>query len=346
MKNILVLGGYSKINESWIRGIKEVLNDNYNVYNFKYEHWGNNLEMDFDNEIDKIYNVIKDNNIKNIIAKSIGIYLIVKLLDKYNIELDNIIFMGYPLRVLKEDNIELNKEIINIDIKYNLYFIQQEYDILCSFDELNSLFNDMDIIKINGNDHSYSNYDDLKMIIEELLENNVKTIIYNKNNLKNSDMTEFAIRTKGLLINDKNEILLGRENNILQFPGGHLEENETFDECLKREILEETGIILDDNEFDKYFFKIIYKNKDYPSLGKNRMCEIYYYVINTNKLPDITKINLTEAEKNNNFEVVYYKLDEVISVLLDNLDKDERNYAITPDMILVIKDYLKKANNM
>ena len=60
----------------------------------------------------------------------------------------------------------------------------------------------------------------------------MKEIIYNYDYLKDEDITEVVIRTKALMINNKN-IILGKENNIYQFPGGHLEENETFEEVLK-----------------------------------------------------------------------------------------------------------------
>ena len=80
----------------------------------------------------------------------------------------------------------------------------------------------------------------------------MKETIYNYDYLKDEDITEVVIRTKALITNNKN-IILGNENNIYQFPGGHLEENETFEECLKREVLEETGIEIDDNEIKRPF---------------------------------------------------------------------------------------------
>jgi len=84
----------------------------------------------------------------------------------------------------------------------------------------------------------------------------VKETIYNYDYLNDEDITEVVIRTKALIINNKN-IILGNENNIYQFPGGHLEENETFEECLKREVLEETGIEIDDDEIKRPFMIII-----------------------------------------------------------------------------------------
>ena len=55
---------------------------------------------------------------------------------------------------------------------------------------------------------------------------------------------EVVTRTKGLIINSNNEITLGYFHKTYQFPGGHLENNETLEECLLREIEEETGIKL------------------------------------------------------------------------------------------------------
>ena len=104
----------------------------------------------------------------------------------------------------------------------------------------------------------------------------MKEIIYNYDNLKDEDITETVIRIKALLINGDN-IIIGNANDVYQFPGGHLEKDETFEECLKREILEETGIEIEDNEIKEPFMMITHKNKDWPKVGNNRKSEVYYY---------------------------------------------------------------------
>lgn len=172
----------------------------------------------------------------------------------------------------------------------------------------------------------------------------MKEIIYNHDYLKDEDITEAVIRTKALIINDKN-IILGNENNIYQFPGGHLEKNETFEECLKREILEETGIEINDNEIKRPFMKVTYLNKDWPAIGQNRKSEIYYYLIKTSKNPDMSKVKYTEHEKQGNFKIESIPLSESISVIEDNISKNEKNKVIAPDMIMAITEYLHQSED-
>ena len=167
----------------------------------------------------------------------------------------------------------------------------------------------------------------------------MKETIYNYDYLKDEDITETVIRMKALIINNKN-IILGNENNIYQFPGGHLEENETFEECLKREVLEETGIEIDNNEIKRPFMKVTYLNKDWPEIGKNRKAEIYYYLIETTKNPDMSKVKYTEHEKQGNFKIESIPLNESIKIIEVNIPKNEKNKVIAPDMIMAITEYL------
>ena len=172
----------------------------------------------------------------------------------------------------------------------------------------------------------------------------MKEIIYNYDYLEEKDITEIVIRTKALIVNGK-DILLGNENDIYQFPGGHLEDNETFEECLKREVLEETGIEIDDNEIKRPFMKVTFLNKDWPSEGKNRKAEIYYYLIVTNKTPNMDKVNYTEHEKEGNFKIEAIPLKESISVIENNIPKNEKNKVIAPDMIMAITEYLHQCED-
>ena len=172
----------------------------------------------------------------------------------------------------------------------------------------------------------------------------MKEIIYNYDNLKDDDITELVTRIKVLLLKN-GKLLIGNENGVFQFIGGHLEEGENFKDCLKREVLEETGIELEENEIIKAFMKTTYLNKDWPEKGKNRKCEIYYYVVNTDKNIDLNKTKYTENEKQQNFKIEELPLNDSIKIIEDNIPNNEMNKVISPEMIVAINEYLYQCEN-
>ena len=87
----------------------------------------------------------------------------------------------------------------------------------------------------------------------------------------------------GAFIYDKNKekiLLVQSKGNFWGIPKGTLEENEKIIHCAKREVLEETGIIIDENDF---LNEIILYNK------------AYYYVLNM----DECDVNVQTSIKNN-----------------------------------------------
>ena len=57
--NILILGGYSNKNISWIKEMKEQYSINYNTKIIEYNHWYNNKELNIEQEINKINLITK-----------------------------------------------------------------------------------------------------------------------------------------------------------------------------------------------------------------------------------------------------------------------------------------------
>lgn len=169
----------------------------------------------------------------------------------------------------------------------------------------------------------------------------MKEFITNDYNLKEEDVTEVVKRVKLLIINDKDEVLLGYSHNDYQFPGGHVEDGEDFVDTINRELEEETGMVLNIKEIEPFACLIGYY-KDWPSTGKNRKIEIYYYEIRTNELPNLDNTNYTESELEGNFELRYIPLDKVEDELKDNALKYGDKYSITHEMLRVFDYYKNK----
>lgn len=168
----------------------------------------------------------------------------------------------------------------------------------------------------------------------------MKEIFYNYDMLKETDINNVVTRVKVLLINSKNEVLLGFEHKTYQFPGGHVEDNEKLIDCIVREIKEETGIELEKIERNP-FFVIKYFNKDYPDVGLNSCFLINYYIIKTDEPFNLNNINLTEHEKEGNFELRYIPLEKIEETLTESIEWNKKNKVIVPEMLEVFDEYKK-----
>ena len=166
----------------------------------------------------------------------------------------------------------------------------------------------------------------------------MKEIIYNDDKIKDSEVDEVVIRNKGLIINDNNEILLGYCNKTYQFPGGHLEQNETLYEGLKREIKEETGITLK-NIYEPVLL-IKYYTKNYRNTNKTRLNKIYYYYIKTNEHYHLDELDLDEYEKKGNYKLKYVNLENIEDLLLQTIKDKKINEVIVKEMLMVLKEVL------
>ena len=168
----------------------------------------------------------------------------------------------------------------------------------------------------------------------------MKIITHNSNNLNMKDINNIVKRAKAIIVNDKDEILLAKTDRAMFLPGGHVDEGETYDECLIREIEEETGVKLKKLE-KKEIINIEYYSKDYPKKGTNSYYLSKYFVIKLNLKPNYNKLKLTEEEKQYNFKVIYVPREKVLNLLYNELNSD-KSFGSVLDTIDAIKEELKQ----
>ena len=99
-----------------------------------------------------------------------------------------------------------------------------------------------------------------------------------------------------LIFNHKNQILLGKRKNAhgeasWAPPGGHLEFGETFEKCAAREVLEETGVVIENSSF-------LGVTNDFMENDQKH----YVSVFMKTTIPDGQTVQNTEPHKNESWE--------------------------------------------
>ncbi len=162
----------------------------------------------------------------------------------------------------------------------------------------------------------------------------MKKIIINDDHLKDTDVEMRVIRVKGFILNSKNKILLAHNNNTYQFPGGHLEDNEDMDDCIIREIMEETGIFLEVKE--EPFLCIKTYDNNYFNTGRKVLNSIYYYRFFTDEVPNFEETHYDSLELESDFNLFYLNFDGLESFLQKHMSSGEIDPKIGREMLHVM----------
>lgn len=163
----------------------------------------------------------------------------------------------------------------------------------------------------------------------------VNQVIHNEDNLTLNDANKVTLRAKLIVENNNDEILICHMGEKYFLIGGHIDNDESDEQCLTREVAEESGVTLD-------FSNILpiassnYINKDYPKNGDITYTNTNYYAIKYDLVPNIEMQNLTEEEKKENFKLMYIPKNEVINFL----ENTKEINATLSDTIMAIKVYL------
>ena len=271
--------------------------------------------------------------------------------------------MIYRMKLQNEPFKQIKKEIKKIEIRLNdekrkIFEINDYIEFtnittleimfvkitnLYHFESFEKLFNNFDnsILGCGSYEEMYKYYsreEEKKygvLGIEIKVLPKVNQVIHNEDNLTLNDANKVTLRAKLIVENNNDEILICHMGVKYFLIGGHIDNDESDEQCLTREVAEESGVILD-------FSNILpiassnYINKDYPQNGDITYTNTNYYAIKYDLVPNIEMQNLTEEEKKENFKLMYIPKNEVINFL----ENTKEINATLSDTIMAIKVYL------
>lgn len=232
--------------------------------------------------------------------------------------------MIYRMKLQNEPFKQIKKEIKKIEIRLNdekrkIFEINDYIEFtnittleimfvkitnLYHFESFKKLFNNFDnsILGCGSYEEMYKYYSREEenkygvLGIEIKVLPKVNQVIHNEDNLTLNDANKVTLRAKLIVENNNDEILICHMGVKYFLIGGHIDNDESDEQCLTREVAEESGVTLD-------FSNILpiassnYINKDYPQNGDITYINTNYYAIKYDLVPNIEMQNLTEEEK-------------------------------------------------
>ena len=168
---------------------------------------------------------------------------------------------------------------------------------------------------------------------------------------ENIEYKKVKDKVRAIILNKEGKALIVKYVGLYMLPGGKIDDNETREESLRREILEESGIDINlDTEIKQLepFLEIETYNQNYydRKAGKeiNRVRKTYFYALETNQNINSNKQKLTESEKGENLTIEFLNL-SVIEYMVRNNQTDNFRKSIFDREIFTINEFCKYKQN-
>lgn len=124
----------------------------------------------------------------------------------------------------------------------------------------------------------------------------IEIVKYNDDDLKDNEIDEVITRVKAFIVSSKNDMIVGYTDEGYQIINGYVNEGEDLLKALANIVFNSTGIQLDNKDIVEPFYEVRYYNKDYKGSGLNRLSDLIYFYIKSDKLPNLKKLKLTDKE--------------------------------------------------
>lgn len=170
----------------------------------------------------------------------------------------------------------------------------------------------------------------------------MKQIDFNETNLTDKEIDKVVRKVRALVINNKTkEILLVHYAGLYMLPGGSIDNGETEIEALRREVLEESGIEIEEQQAVSYLLINSYDRNyfDRKSGNINRLTQTIFFEVSTDQDINETRKRLTESEKEKNHTIKYTNLSVVRYLAETNPTDNPKRKQFDREILTALNEY-------
>lgn len=155
----------------------------------------------------------------------------------------------------------------------------------------------------------------------------VEIVVYNDTKLKDDEIDQVVTRAKAFIMSSKFNMLIGRNDAGYQLIETNVGAREDITTAMVNAIYNETGISLDAKDAVEPFFETRYYTRDYMNTGVNRLADNIYFLVKTDKLPNLKKLKITQTEMSKKLPMDVIKRSELIGTLTEFIENEKDTLA-------------------
>lgn len=173
-------------------------------------------------------------------------------------------------------------------------------------------------------------------------------MIINSDNMLESEVNSYLHKVRAIVFDDNENLFLASMGGTYTLPGGGVEEKESIEDAMIRELHEELGIKVLPEEL-AYLGNYKFYHKNFPDyLGrKNRLNEIDLFLVLTEKEYQKDNTSFTTLENKENLKIIAIDIDK-IEKLLNVSNSNPYKKALDEELnifIKIIKERIKNVRN-
>lgn len=174
----------------------------------------------------------------------------------------------------------------------------------------------------------------------------MKIIINKTGSVPDENWMEFR-KVRAIVKNQRNEYIISQEGGKVIFPGGKCDPNEDELSAIKRELKEETGLDFTDEELEQVLTLETYYDDFYDfrsSSIKPRHTITTYYYAETSKEIDLERLDLTNGEITQNFNIFFINKEGLLNLLSQDHSKAKNGKFFDEENRIILQKVLRHRN--
>lgn len=172
----------------------------------------------------------------------------------------------------------------------------------------------------------------------------MKKVEFNEEDLGFEEINKVVNKVRAFVVNKKTgKVLLVHYAELYMLPGGSIDKEEDVLAALEREIVEESGIVIREEDAVP-FLEIDSYDKNYFDRKNgfiNRLTKTIFFEVITDQDIDADKKKLTESEKEAGHSIFYVQLGEMNDLIQNNQTTNPKRKQFDREILVALSEYLE-----